>query len=164
MVRGKSLRWESGFTLSPLAALWGVSVFFPMKNPQSRAWVAPSLAEFLWFILGKLEKWGETENSCFSAEEVHCKPRLPGVRAAVFTQLYNLNYLEIFIQFGYKQTFTLSEFRQGQKLSQEHSLSEQGQSSEGQEEANPFQVALSKCSQYQWKQLISEASHPPLSL
>jgi len=99
--------------------------------------------------MGESEKWGETENSCFFAEEVHCKPRLPGVRAAVFTQLYTLNYLEIFIQFRYKQTFTLSEFRQGQKLSQEHGLSEQGQSSEGQEEANPFQVALSRYSQNQ---------------
>lgn len=72
--------------------------------------------------------------------------------------------MEILIQFGYKQTFTLSEFKQGQKLTQEHSLSEQGQSSEGQEEKNPFQVALSGYSQYQWKQLISEASHPTLSL
>ena len=113
--------------------------------------------------MGESEKWGETENSCFFPEEVHCKPRLPGVRAAVFTQLYTLNYLEIFIQFGYKQIFTLSEFRQGQKLSQEHSLSERGQSSEGREEANPFQVVLSRYSQYQWKQLILEASHPALS-
>lgn len=161
MVRGKSLRWESGFTLSPLAASWGVSIFFPLKSPESRA---PSLAQFLWLIVVESEKWGETENSYFFAEEVHCKPRLPGVRAAVFTQLYTLNYLEIFIQFGYKQTFTLSEFRQGQKLSQEHSLSEWGQSSEGWEEANPFQVALSRYSQYKWKQLISEDNHPTLSL
>lgn len=72
--------------------------------------------------------------------------------------------MEILIRFGYKQAFTLSEFKQGQKLTQEHSLSERGQSSEGQEEANPFQVAFSGYSQYQWKQLISEVSHPTLSL
>lgn len=114
--------------------------------------------------MGESEEWGKTENSCFFVQEVHYKPRLPGVRAAVFTQLYTLYYLEILIQFGYKQNFTVPEFRQGQKLIQEHSLSERGQSSEGQEEANPFQVALSGYSQYQWKQLISEASHPTLSL
>lgn len=164
MVRGKSLRWDSGFTLSPPATLWGVSSHLPAKSPRSRAWAAPSLAEFLWLIVRESEKWRETENSWFFAEEVHCKPRHPGDRAVVFTQLYTLNYLEIFTPFGYKQTFTLSEFRQGQKLSQEYSLSEWGQSSEGQEEANPFQVALSRYSQNQWKQQILETSHPTLSL
>lgn len=80
--------------------------------------------------MGEAEEWGKTENSCFFVQEGHCKPTLPGVRAAVFTQLHTLYYMEILIQFGYKQTFTLSEFKQGQKLTQEHSLSEWGQSSE----------------------------------
>lgn len=124
------------------AASWGVSIFFfHWRAPRAEPEPPPPCRNSSGSSWGN-QRSGRAENSCFFAVEVHCKPRLPGVRAAVFTQLYSLTYLEIVIQFGYKQTLTLSEFRQGQKPSPEHSLSEWGQSLESWEEENPFQVAL----------------------